>query len=220
VSKMDGTGLPFWTSYYSGNSNVALGYGIATDDARSVYIAGYTNASGGHATPGAHQTTPGGVDAVIAKFIDCSGTVLNLSANTTDACFGQGNGTITVSASGTNAPNYRYRIGTTGAYQASNLFANMAKGNYTINIIDTVGCKGSTTATVGEAAAITAAITGTATPQAFKNETYAAPSIAGMLYNWSVTNSGINAGQGTNQVTVGWGAQGTGEVKVVMENAA
>ena len=54
------------------------------------------------------------------------------------------NGTVTVSASGGVTP-YQYSINS-GAFQASNLFSNLAVGSYTVVVKDANGCLGSSAA--------------------------------------------------------------------------
>jgi len=57
-------------------------------------------------------------------------------------------------------------------------------------------------------------IAGNATPSAFANSTYTCNNTAGSTYSWSVNNGVIVSGQGTNSITVLWGAEGVGSVTV------
>lgn len=56
----------------------------------------------------------------------------------------------------------------------------------------------------------------------FQNTThvYSSPEHAGADYNWSVTGGTIDAGQGTFEITVTWGAPGTGYVNLTETSAA
>jgi hypothetical protein len=81
----------------------------------------------------------------------CSGVNIAVAAATTTAtpCVNP-NGTITVTASGSN--NFTYSInGTT--FQASNVFGSLAAGNYTVTAKDANGCSGSAPFSVGQTAA-------------------------------------------------------------------
>jgi hypothetical protein len=60
-----------------------------------------------------------------------------------------------------------------------------------------------------------AAIVGSNTPGAFATSTYTCDNTAGSTYNWTVTNGVIASGQGTNSVSILWGAEGVGSVSVV-----
>ena len=60
----------------------------------------------------------------------------------------------------------------------------------------------------------TQVVSGNSTPGAFANSTYTCNSNAGSTYNWTVTNGVVVSGQGTNSVTVLWGAEGVGSVSV------
>lgn len=72
LASMDAaTGLRNWATYYggSGGSAVTDGRGCAVDGSGNVYLTGYTGATSGIASSGAHQTTlGGGQDAFLAKF--------------------------------------------------------------------------------------------------------------------------------------------------------
>jgi hypothetical protein len=60
---------------------------------------------------------------------------------------------------------------------------------------------------------------GNTTPGAFSNSTYTCNNNAGSTYNWTVTNGVIVSGQGTNSVTILWGAEGVGSVTVAETTA-
>ena len=62
-------------------------------------------------------------------------------------------------------------------------------------------------------------IAGNATPSAFANSTYTCNNTAGSTYSWSVNNGVIVSGQGTNSITVLWGAEGAGSVSVIETTA-
>ena len=63
------------------------------------------------------------------------------------------------------------------------------------------------------------AISGSNSPGAFSNSTYTCNNNAGSTYNWSVTNGVVASGQGTNSVTILWGAEGVGSVSVLETTA-
>ncbi len=55
---------------------------------------------------------------------------------------------------------------------------------------------------------------GNTTPGAFSNSTYTCNNNAGSTYTWAVNNGVIVSGQGTNSVTILWGAEGVGSISV------
>jgi PKD repeat protein len=68
VLRLSPTGKRIWGTYYGGNSN-EIGYGIAIDSSKYVYIGGTTSSSSGISTSGAFQTALSGVqDVFLAKF--------------------------------------------------------------------------------------------------------------------------------------------------------
>ncbi|MBK9282754.1 MAG: SBBP repeat-containing protein [Sphingobacteriaceae bacterium] len=70
LAKFDGGGNRIWATYYGGSGNDAA-YSCFVDRTGSVYLAGFTDVSGGTsiATIGSHQQSNGGaIDAFLAKF--------------------------------------------------------------------------------------------------------------------------------------------------------
>jgi len=72
-----------------------------------------------------------------------------ISVNTTavQASKCSNNGQVTVNASGSTG--FTFKLGAAGTYQASNIFAALAAGNYTLFAKDAFGCENSAPATVG-----------------------------------------------------------------------
>jgi hypothetical protein len=62
-------------------------------------------------------------------------------------------------------------------------------------------------------------VSGNTTPGAFATSTYTCDNTAGSSYNWTVSNGVIASGQGTNSVSILWGAEGVGSVSVVETTA-
>ena len=62
-------------------------------------------------------------------------------------------------------------------------------------------------------------VAGNITPGAFANSIYTCNNNAGSTYTWTVNNGVIVSGQGTNSVTVLWGAEGVGSVSVLETTA-
>ncbi|TAG40343.1 MAG: hypothetical protein EAZ31_08505, partial [Cytophagia bacterium] len=46
------------------------------------------------------------------------------------------------------------------------------------------------------------------------NVVYSVPAVAGNTYSWSITGGTISSGQGTNSITVNWGASGIGNIQI------
>ncbi len=61
----------------------------------------------------------------------------------------------------------------------------------------------------------TQVVSGNSTPSAFANSTYTCNNNAGSTYTWAVNNGVVVSGQGTNSVTILWGAEGVGSVSVL-----
>ncbi|GIV29929.1 MAG: hypothetical protein KatS3mg028_0995 [Bacteroidia bacterium] len=76
VTKLNpaGTGLVYST-YIGGNGN-DYGYGIAIDGSGNAYVTGFTNSTDYDITPGAFQTTYGGVNDVFVTKLNATGTGL------------------------------------------------------------------------------------------------------------------------------------------------
>jgi hypothetical protein len=62
-------------------------------------------------------------------------------------------------------------------------------------------------------------ILGSNTPGAFTTSAYTCDNTAGSTYNWTVSNGVITSGQGTNSVSILWGAEGVGSLSVVETTA-
>ncbi len=75
---------------------------------------------------------------------------------------------------------------------------------------------GSSSAACGICSLATPVITGGAEVCADGTVAYSTPVIPGATYLWTVTGGAIVSGQGTNAISVLWGAGGAGEVKVVV----
>lgn len=88
----------------------------------------------------------GSAQSTVGTANPCSGVNITVSATVNNATTGQSNGSITASASGSSGFTYSIN-GTT--FQTSNIFSNLAAGNYTITAKDANGCTGTTQATVG-----------------------------------------------------------------------
>lgn len=81
----------------------------------------------------------------------CNGVNITVSATTTSASACLNNGAITVTASGSSELNYSIDGRT---FQASNIFANLAKGSYTVTVKNTNGCTKTAEVTVGESGSV------------------------------------------------------------------
>jgi len=76
------------------------------------------------------------------------GLSASIAATTNTSCYGSGNGSFVISASGGAAP-YTYSLnGIT--YQASATFSNLAAGSYTAYVKDNEGCVKTTSATINQ----------------------------------------------------------------------
>ncbi len=159
-----------------------------------------------------------------------------LSGNT-EICNDGSEATVVIGLTGTPPWTFTYTINggkeTTVNNIASspyNLLFNGASlggpGTYTIRISSVSDATGSygyrdfvTTATI--TVKQTPEITLSGKQNVAENETgvvYATPGTAGDTYLWVVTGGAITAGQGTKQITVSWGAAGSGKVELTETN--
>ncbi len=76
VTKLNSTGTALIYSTYIGGSNNDFGYSIAIDGSGNVYVSGMTLSTNYDITPGAFQTTKGGVYDVFVTKLNSTGTAL------------------------------------------------------------------------------------------------------------------------------------------------
>lgn len=97
-------------------------------------------------------------------------------------------------------------------------YSYATKGAYTVQLTarSSIGCVSTVTkvATVKESPVV-GGIGGRTLVNANSFETYTVTNFQGASYTWSVQGGIVNAGQGTNTVTIEWGAIGTGTLSVV-----
>ena len=107
-----------------------------------------------------------------------------------DDCSILNNGKITVLANG-GVGQLQYKISSANAYQISNIFTNLAAGNYSITVTDASGlCQATTTATVtGPTAPQTPVASATSvTNCAMQNGTITVSTPTGVNYEYSINN--------------------------------
>ncbi len=75
IVKFNTDGVRQWGSYMGG-SGIEFGNGIAVDAQGNAFIVGWTTSADGIATPGAHQTVPGGLDDVFLVKYNTNGARL------------------------------------------------------------------------------------------------------------------------------------------------
>jgi ELWxxDGT repeat protein len=115
--------------------------------------------------------------------------------------------------------------GTIASGQGTNqITVNWGTGTVgTVNVTETVTattCATLTTLNITLNPLPTPVITGTNLPCSASQQTYSVMNNVGNTYNWVITGGTINAGQGTNQITVDWGAAGAGNVQVTETSTA
>ncbi len=92
----------------------------------------------------------------------CAGVTITVTGSVVNPTIGQGNGSISASASG-GAGGFTFSLNG-GAFQASGTFNNLAAGNYTVTAKDANGCTGSNTfnlVAINPCAGVTITVTGT-----------------------------------------------------------
>ena len=81
-----------------------------------------------------------------SKLISQNTTVVASSTGSAPSCFGDTDGSITVTGSG-GTGSYTYKIGS-GSYQTSNSFTSLGNGTYTLYVKDSNGCVDTTSTTL------------------------------------------------------------------------
>jgi len=114
---------PLVYSTYIGGSGYEVGFGIAVDGSGNAYVTGYTNSTNYDVTPGAFQTTNGGLADVFVTKLNATGTALVYSTYIGGSGY-DGGYAIAVDGSGnayvtglTDSPDYDV---TPGAFQTTN----------------------------------------------------------------------------------------------------
>jgi gliding motility-associated-like protein len=153
-------------------------------------------------TPGCQIT----VTDTITEPLLVTGTI----ASTNVACFGQSNGSATVTAAGGNPGAYTYSWNSTPP-QTTPIASNLPAGTYTVSITDPKGCPGSATITITQPVALSASTTVNAVTCFGGNNGSTTVTASGgttaYTYSWSA-GSGGNAAKdsiliaGTYTVTV------------------
>ena len=137
---------------------------------------------------------------------------LSLSSMSTDVtCFGHVDGSINLTVAGGVQPyTYSWDNGDT-VEDILNLAANV----YTVTVTDSNLCTSILIETVNEPSQIiTSVISGADTTMEFATESYSVVQTPGSTYQWFVTNGTIASGDGTDQISVIWGAAISGQVAV------
>ncbi|POY35329.1 hypothetical protein C3K47_16220, partial [Solitalea longa] len=116
-----------------------------------------------------------------------------ISAVTTPSdaiCAGQATGSITVNNASGGSGTYQYSSNGGTTFQVSNVFSNLAAGNYNIVVRDANGCLSPVyTTTVGEPAAFTATITAGGNTALCQGDAVTLTASSGGSYAWSTGES-------------------------------
>jgi len=112
------------------------------------------------------------------------------------------NGTL-ISGQGTNSTSITFPIEGTATVMVTEVNGNCSE---TTSITVNVGCT---------SAPNPPAITGSATADENTTGAYSVPAQSGYSYTWTVTGGNIISGQGTNAISVQWGAAGAGSVSII-----
>ncbi|MBS1510402.1 MAG: hypothetical protein JST86_06170 [Bacteroidetes bacterium] len=142
-----------------------------------------------------------GCTAITSVTVSSIGGPTVTAASTVSAC-NVSNGSITITASG-GTPGYQYSINGT-SFQASNVFAGVAGGNYVAYVKDAAGCIGTFSITVGNTAGPSITATGTPTACGSNTGTVTATGSGGTApLQYSI--DGITYGAGTVFTGLGTG---------------
>ena len=152
VTKLNATGTALVYSTYIGGSNRDYGYAIAVDGSGYAYVTGYTRSTYYDVTPGAFQTTNGGLwDAFVTKV--CHPITLTSDPGTDNqtVCVNMPITPITYSTTGaTEATFSDLPAGVTGTFSDGYITISgtpTVAGTFNYTVTLTGGCGGVTTAT-------------------------------------------------------------------------
>ncbi|MBX2950759.1 MAG: gliding motility-associated C-terminal domain-containing protein [Crocinitomicaceae bacterium] len=107
-------------------------------------------------------------DQLTVNLVNNSGPAITAVSSTNISCFGEGDGTITVTANGTAPLTYAYSAGTSViATNATGTFSNVSPGSYTVIVSDAANCLSTQTVLITEPAALT--LTYATTPETCEN---------------------------------------------------
>lgn len=148
---------------------------------------------------GAHTITAtdsGGCTNTITVTVTAVSSLTSTETHTNASCPGINNGSITITPTAGSTP-YQYSLNG-GPVQATNVFSNLAGGNYNITFTDVNGCTGtkSVTLTTGSAITSTASNTNTSCNGAVDGTLTVTGTSGNAPYQYSL-NSGPNQASGT-----------------------
>ncbi len=167
----------------------------------------------------ATETTTVGCAAIANRAITIRPLPNPIITGNTTVCVSPNNQTYSVTAVSGNAYSWSVTNGTiVGSSTNATVnvqWTNAGTGRVSITqTINLTGCNAQTFVDVNINPLPTPSITGNNTVCANSTgQTYSVAS-SGNNFNWVVTGGSITAGQGTNQITVTWGASGVGNVQV------
>jgi len=122
---------------------------------------------------------------VISPLVPLSATFTKTDVH----CNGNNDGSITVNATGGQAP-YVYSLDNGMTYVSTNVFTNLTTGTYNITVKDALNCTSSMVATIMEPAALTATTVLTKPIDCIGNATVTAAATGGQApYTYSINNS-------------------------------
>ncbi|MBL0134204.1 MAG: hypothetical protein IPP79_09410 [Chitinophagaceae bacterium] len=124
------------------------------------------------------------------------------SSSVADAACGNNNGSITISVTGGTAP-YQYAING-GAFQATNNFAGLIAGSYTIDVKDANNCSSTAIVAVNNANGPTATATSTAGNCSLPNGSITVSATGGTApYQYSIDGTNYQASNQFNNIVAG-----------------
>lgn len=185
----------------------------------------FNNLAPGNYTVFAKET--GGCEVSTNVTVNANNSIV-VTATSTAATNCQTNGSITVTATGSTG--FTYKLNTGGTYQASNLFNNLAAGNYTAFAKDAAGCENTSSVTVSSNNTIVVGTTAVAASKCSNNGSVTVNATgstgftyklgAGGTYQASNIFSALAAGNYTMFAKDGFGCESSSVATVSTNNTA
>lgn len=178
----------------------------------------------GAATVTVTQTSPNGCDSTVSTNVTINGTPSTPINGPTGVCEFTAGHSYSTSPFGGSTYNWSVTGGTITSNPAPHQIVvtwnGQGTGVVTVTHTNSAGCDTTVSINVSIQSTPQANVVLTTPICEGKNKTYTTPNHPGNTYTWTVTGGAIQSGQGTNTITVLWGASGPGSLQLVEASPA